>query len=156
MDVRIKCDVGNFKYRVAGAIVKDDKLLMVNICDNGFYCLPGGHIHLGEDSMTAVRREIGEEVGITCKNIQLIALGENFFKGKKGNMHEVCYYYLIEPNENIETNDYDIVENDEGELKPLHFKWCPLNDIESVDFRPAILTQKFKNHNFDFEHFITN
>lgn len=154
MDVKIKSDEGSFKYRVAGAVIKDDKLLMVNICDNGFYCLPGGHIHLGEDSLMGMKREIGEEVGITCKNIELIGLVENFFDGKKGRMHEVCYFYKIEPNEDLNTEDYEIVENDEGELKPLKFKWCPLNEIEKVDFRPKILVDKFKRKNFQFEHFI--
>ena len=95
MDVKIKSDEGCFKYRVAGAVIKDNKLLMVDICDNGFYCLPGGHIHLCEDSLTAIKREIGEEVQITCKTIKLIALAENFFTGKKGQMHEVCYFYMI-------------------------------------------------------------
>ena len=154
MDVKIKSNEGNFKYRVAGAVIKNKKLLMVNICNNGFYCLPGGHIHLGEDSQTAMKREIGEEVGITCKNMKLVSLAENFFKAKKGLMHEVCYFYVIEPNENIATEDYDIVENDEGELKPLHFKWCPLEEIDKVDFRPKNLAEKFKNEDFEFEHFI--
>lgn len=154
MDVRIKSEEGAFKYRVAGVIVKDDKLLMVNICNNGFYCLPGGHIHLGEDSLTAINREIGEEVGITCKSVKLISLIENFFIAKNRKMHEVCYFYLIEPNEDIETKDYDIVENDEGVMKPLHFKWCPLNELETVDFRPNQLVEKLKNKNFELEHFI--
>lgn len=155
MDVKIKSNEGNFKYRVSGAVIKNDKLLMVNICDNGFYCLPGGHIHLGEDSVTAMKREINEEVGITVKSMKLVSLIENFFNGKKGLMHEVNYVYVIEPNEDIETEDYDIVENDEGELKPLHFKWCPLNEIDKVDFRPNTLINKFKSKNFEFEHFIT-
>ena len=81
MDVKIKADEGCYKYRVSGVIVKDNKLLTVNICDNGFYCLPGGHIHLGEDSVTAVNREIKEEVGITCKSVKLLSLIENFFDG---------------------------------------------------------------------------
>lgn len=154
MDVRIKSDEGVFKYRVAGVIVKDNKLLMVNICDNGFYCLPGGHIHLGEDSLTAINREINEEVGITCKSVKLISLTENFFTAKNRKMHEVCYFYLIEPNEDIDTKDYDIVENDEGILKPLHFKWCPLNELDRVDFRPKNLINKLKDYNFEMEHFI--
>ena len=154
MDVKIKSMEGNFKYRVAGAIIKEDKLLMVNICNNGFYCLPGGHIHLGEDSLAAIRREINEEVGITCKSVKLMSLVENFFRSKKGLMHEVCYVYIVEPNEDIETKDYEIVENDEGELKPLKFKWCPLNEIDKENFRPQELKRKFKNKNFDFEHII--
>ena len=50
MDVKIKCDEGNFKMRVSGLIIKNGKLLTVDICENNFYCLPGGHVHLGEES----------------------------------------------------------------------------------------------------------
>ena len=154
MDVRINSDEGIFKYRVAGLIVKDNKVLTVNICNNGFFCLPGGHIHLGENSNVAMRREIGEEVGITCKEIKLVALTENFFQSKKGKMHEVCYTYLIEPNEEMSTEDYEIVENDEGIMKPLQFKWCDIDSLDTIDFRPKILIEKLKNRNFEFEHFI--
>ena len=156
MDVKIKSDEGRFKFRVAGAVVKNNKLLTVKICDNPFYCLPGGHIHLGENSIDAVKREINEEVNITCKNIKLMSLIENFFDGKFGVTHEVCYVYLIEPEEDIKTEDYEVVENDEGELKPLKFKWCDLSEIDTIDFRPQILANKFKTQNFDFEHIITD
>ena len=54
----------------------------------------------------------------------------------------------------METKDYEIVENDEGELKHLHFKWCPLDEIDNIDFRPSELITKFKSRNFDFEHII--
>lgn len=156
MDVKIKSTDGCFKYRVAGVIIKDNKVLMVKMGHNNFYCLPGGHIHLCEDSVTAVIREINEEVGITCKSVKLIALAENFFNVKLGRMHEVCYFYEIEPNEDMKTEDYEIVENDEGQLIPLHFKWCPLNEMDSVDFRPNIIKNKLKNLNLDFEHLIIN
>ena len=154
MDVRIKSDKGAFKYRVAGVVIKDDKLLMVDICNSGFYCLPGGHIHLGEDSYTAVKREINEEIGITCKSTRLISIIENFFKTKNREMHEVCYFFVIEPNEDIPTEDYEIVENDQGELKLLQFKWCPLSELDKVDFRPKNMVNKLKHQNFNFEHFI--
>ena len=154
MDVKIKSNEGAFKYRVSGIIIKDNKLLMVKMGHNNFYCLPGGHIHLGEDSVTAVKREINEEVGITCKSIKLIAFAENFFNVRSGRMHEVCYFYNIEPKEDIKTEDYEIIENDEGQLIPLHFKWCPLNELDSVDFRPSDIKEKLKNLNLEFEHFI--
>ncbi len=155
MDIRIDGEKEAFKMRVAGCVIKDDKLLTVNICDNGFYCLPGGHIHLGESSADAIGREISEEVGISCKSKTLISIIENFFSAKNGKrVHEVCYYYVIEPNEDISTEDYSIVENDEGELKNLEFKWVALNEIDGVDFRPAGLKEQLKNKDFSFKHII--
>ena len=154
MDVKIKTDEANFKMRVAGLIIKDDKLLTVKICDNDFYCLPGGHIHLGESSLEAIKREMSEEVNLTCKSAKLLSVIENFFTGKGKKFHEVCYYYLYEPNEDVQAKDYSYVENDEGELKNLDFKWVSLSDIQSHNFRPSVLKNKLANHNFEFEHII--
>ena len=67
MDVKIKTENEKFKFRVSGVIVKDNKVLGVDICDNGFFCCPGGHVHLGEDTITAIGREMSEETGIDCK-----------------------------------------------------------------------------------------
>jgi len=33
-----------------------------------YYHIPGGHIEIGEDSLTAVTREINEELNLTVKN----------------------------------------------------------------------------------------
>lgn len=155
MDVKIKSNEGNFKMRVAGLVIKEGKLLTVNICNNGFYCLPGGHVHLGESSEEAIKREIGEEVGLTCKNVKMLAFIENFFKSVKNVVtHEVCYFYIVEPNEDIKTEDYSYVENDEGELKNLEFKWFPLDKLTEIDFRPSILAEKLSKGDFEFEHII--
>lgn len=155
MDVKIKVEEGNFKMRVAGLIIKDDKLLTVNICDNGFYCLPGGHIHLGESSLDAIKREMVEEVELSCKDAKLLALVENFFVGKGKKFHEVCYFYLYQPNEDVKSEDYTRIENDEGELKNLEFKWIKLDELDKFDFRPNVLVDKLMNRDFEFEHIIS-
>jgi len=154
MDVKINAEEGKFKYRVSGAVIKDGKLLVVKIAQNQFYCLPGGHIHLGESSLEAIHREIKEEVGITCKSTKLISITENFFNVEKRYMHEVNYFYVVEPNEDIETKDYEIIENDNGEMVPLKFKWVELAKLHTIDFRPEKLITKFESQNFELEHII--
>ena len=155
MDVKIKSDDGNFKMRVAGAIIKDGKLLVVDIANNNFYCLPGGHVHLGESTLDAIKREIKEEIGVDVLNVKFLSVIENFFTNAKGKVvHEVCYYYTVYA-EGVNTNDYTYLENDDGELKELKFKWFKLEDLEKVDFRPKILAEKFASRNFELEHIIT-
>lgn len=154
MDVKIKCEEGKFKMRVAGLIIKEGKLLSVDICNNGFYCLPGGHVHLGESSLEAIEREMGEEVNLTCKKATLLSIIENFFSGEGTKFHEVCYYYLYEPNEEVGVKDYSRIENDEGELKNLDFKWIELEKLKESNFRPFILAEKLSKKDFNFEHII--
>ena len=155
MDVKIKTENEKFKFRVCGVIVKDNKLLAVNICDNGFFCCPGGHVHLGEDTETAIAREIVEETGVDCKREKLLAVIENFFGGKGKVFHEIGFYYLLSPKDlSFETKDFNILENDEGELKNLEFKWIDIDRLDEIDFRPVVIKEKLMKHNFDFEHII--
>ena len=155
MDVKIKSEKFDFKMRVAGCLIKDNKLLTVQICDNGFYCLPGGHVHLGEDSLSAMIREFEEEVNINCNDAKLIEVLETFFYTKEQKIvQEVCYFYLMSTNEEIETKDYTYVENDEGIMRNLEFKWIDIDELHNADFRPEILIDKLQNHNYELEHVI--
>lgn len=63
MDIKVNSIEGRFKFRVCGILEHNGKYLIVKINHNKFYCLPGGHIELGEDTETAVKREMKEELG---------------------------------------------------------------------------------------------
>ena len=155
MDVKIKEKGLRFKLRVSGLLIVDDKLLTVDIANNGFLCCPGGHVHLGEDSETAMNREFSEEVKYNCEVGKCLANIESFFGDENGTVyHEVCYYYLMKPKENVKAEDYVYVENDEGELKELKFKWIKLEDLPKVDFRPRVLGEKLAKRDFEFSHLI--
>ena len=52
-------------------------------------------------------------------------------------------------------SNYTYLENDDGELKELKFKWFNLEDLKGVDFRPKVLAEKLAGRNFNFEHIIT-
>lgn len=44
------------------------------IREAGKWCLPGGHLEIGEDWATAIQREIQEEVGIEITRFQLMGI----------------------------------------------------------------------------------
>lgn len=58
-----------------------------------FYRLIGGGIEFGEDALTALRREIKEELGLEIENCQFLETKENIFEfnGDKG--HEICFVF---------------------------------------------------------------
>jgi len=117
--------------------------------------LPGGHVHVGESSKDSIIREFKEEVNVTCNDIKLISITENFFLNKeKKKVHEICYFYLVDTNDEIEVKDYSCVENDEGIMKNLEFKWIDLNALKDANFRPNILINKLMKKNYEFEHII--
>ena len=142
MDIKIRTDKENFKYRVCGILTHNGKYLGVKIADNKFYCLPGGHIEIGEDTEIAALREMGEELGYPVKVKRLAGIAENFFKGKNDLMfHELGFYYEVEAEnpDDVNAEDYERVEIDKGEPKKLVFKWFTKEKIAQSDFRPPFI-----------------
>ena len=156
MDLKLENENQKLKVRANGVIINDGKVLMCSINNNGFWCCPGGHIHLGEDSKTAVIREINEEVEIKFDDARLITFMESFFAGKNDKrFHELSFYYLMQgrvPEEKVKDYSYD--ENDEGKMVHLEFKWIPLSDIDKFDVRPKDFMQVLKSGDFDRLHHI--
>ena len=68
-DIKLSVQDYKFKYRVSGILIVDNKVLTVKIANNNFYCLPGGHVEMFENTKHAVLREFEEETGIKIENI---------------------------------------------------------------------------------------
>lgn len=158
MDLEITQGNLRLKVRANGIIINEGKVLACTINDNAFWCLPGGHIHLGEDSQTAALREIEEEVGVKFENAQICFIMENFFVGKHDKeYHEIDFYYLMQgeiPKEKLV--DRVIQENDEGKLVRLEFKWLEIDKLDEFDFRPKPLVNLLKSKDFSLKHIIKN
>lgn len=154
IDISIKSEEGKFKYRVCGIIKKDDKILIQKIQGNDFYCLPGGHVELGEDSLSAVKREMLEEVGVHTKNEKLIAMMENMFSDGNKVFHEIGLYFQVETEEDLKAEDYSVEENDKGEMKHLDFKWVTKQELETIDFRPKPIKDLLTAENQSLTHII--
>ena len=150
-DVKISCESGKFKFRVCGILKVNDKYLTVKIGENDFYCLPGGHVELGEDTDSAVLREMKEELGYDIKIVRLVSVIQNFFKTKDNKVfHELGYYYIVEPTNvnNVNLDDYVIIENDKGKEVRLEFKWFTLDELQTARFLPEVLKTQLTNDTF--------
>ena len=153
-DVKFWKDDGAFKLRVCGVIKQGNKFLISN-CDNcEFYGFPGGHVVLGENTDDAVLREVKEETLIDVKISKLLAIVQLFFKRDDGKpFHEICYYYLLEPTTPVNTNNYNLEENDNGVKRYHNFYWLTLEEFENIDIRPAEIKNILKN-NLERQHII--
>ena len=141
MDIKIDSTEGKFKFRVCGILEHNNKYLAVNMNDNGFYCLPGGHVELGEDTDTAVLREMQEELGYPVKIKRMVAFSQNFFEGKGKKFHEIGVYYIVNAvdEKQVNTNDYIREELDKGMVQHLEFKWFTKQELKQIDFRPKFI-----------------
>ena len=153
MNIRIKNDNFDFKFRVSGIFIKDNKILLVDMDDNGFLCLPGGHVELGERTEQALIRELLEETKKKIKIKKYLGVMENYFVNKYSiKIHEICFYYLIDFVENIKLDDFTVFEDDNAKTK-LEYHFIDIKDIDKYDIRPSILKEIVKN-NLEFKHYI--
>lgn len=158
MDLEIDNGDSKLKIRANGVIVHENKVLLCTINKNDFWCCPGGHIHLNEDSKTAVLREIKEEVEVDFDDAKLMIVMESFFPSKRGkHFHEISFYYLMQgeiPENKL--HDWEVDEHDEDKMVHLIFKWFDINELDDIDFRPGNLKQILKDKDYKLKHVIRN
>lgn len=154
--IKMKTGELNFKFRVSGIVIKNNKVLFVDMDDSGFLCLPGGYVELGETTEQACLRELREEVRKDFKIDKYCGVIENFFRNKfNKNIHEISFYYVLTSNDELDTTDFTLMENDKGNDIKLEFKWVDLEKIENYDIRPEFLKKILKN-NLNFNHLVIN
>ena len=152
-DIKFSFGDTKFKYRVSGILIVDNKILTVQINNNGFYCLPGGHVEIMENTEEAILREFYEETGIDIVIDKLLYVTENFLDGKLGHFHELGFYYLLKPKTKVIQKDYLVIEDDKYEKVKLEFKWLEINKLD--DFKPEFLKlELLKNTKKELKHFI--
>lgn len=153
--IRLKTEDFYFKFRCAGLIIKNNKVLVVEMDNNGYYCLPGGYVEVGETTEEAVIRELKEEIGKDVRILGYLGMIENYFTTKSlRRMHEISCYYLMELIEDVPTEDFSLIENDKGYIVKLDFKWIDINEIDNYIIKPKFLKELVKQPNLEFKHLI--
>ena len=79
MDINFKEKDYTFNFRVAALIRHKNKILVEKNDQVDYYGLVGGRCKLGEDSISALKREILEETGEETEYIRSVGMIENFF-----------------------------------------------------------------------------
>jgi 8-oxo-dGTP pyrophosphatase MutT (NUDIX family) len=90
-----------------------------------FYRLLGGGIDFGEDSLTALQREIQEELGVEIKKAILLGVKENIFQYNGNSGHEICFVYqcTLDSEEIYQKDKIQVID------KPGHFAiWLEINE----------------------------
>lgn len=155
--IKIKTNDYNFKFRVSGLIIKNNKLLLVDMDNSGFLCLPGGYVELGETTEEAIKREFIEETKRKVVIEKYLGVVENYFINKYcKKIHEISFYYLINfVDNNIALNDFTLIENDKGQRIKLDFKWIDINKLDNFDVRPFFIKNIIIDK-LEFNHLIFN
>ncbi|OGZ44833.1 MAG: hypothetical protein A3J54_00665 [Candidatus Ryanbacteria bacterium RIFCSPHIGHO2_02_FULL_45_13b] len=113
-------------------IIHEETILLCKPKDGDYYYFPGGHVEFDEDSATALKRELKEEVDADVAHARFIGVWENQFM--QGNMqkHEVNILFearLASPN----------IKNMEDHIESM---WVPLTEFKEAWILPASLKEK--------------
>lgn len=142
-----------FNHRAAGACLNEGHILLQTVEPADFHILPGGRIEMGEDSETALKREMREEIGCEIQVERLLWIVENFFTLGGQNYHEVAFVYAITPEDDkILDPSWRLETTDAG--VEISFRWHPLEEIEKANLKPDFLREALKKLPENVEHLV--
>ena len=142
-DFRTKLNQTVFGVRATALIVKDNCLFVVED-DDGYYTI-GGAIQVNETTEDAVVREVKEELGVTSKAGQLAFVVENRFEQAGIHYHNIEFHYLVDLLEDAPS----VMQED---TKQLPCRWITLDDLHTVDLKPAFLKSALPEWNGQLQH----
>lgn len=137
-----------FRPSVYGLIESNGKILVMKMKSTGKYTLPGGGIEKGETFLTALKREVREEINIGITNEKFFAAKESFFFYNPWNeaWHSLLFFYTCKP-ESLEVVDVEKLSGDETEsTEPM---WLDINSLNPEDFFDGAVSivEKYINAN---------
>lgn len=153
MDCSFKTEQGLFNFRVGAIIKKDNKILVVKSSLDDYYYSIGGRVKLHETLENAILREVFEETGINFEIDYLGYIHENFFTFKRTNekFHEVCFYYVMKNNDNINK----INKFNEEEYSNEALVWIDINELDNYYLFPEFLKKEIFNLKNEVRHFVS-
>ncbi|WP_411841819.1 NUDIX hydrolase [Salinicoccus sp. HZC-1] len=138
MDSGFKSGKNIFRYRVAGIIIEEDKVLLATNNMTSYYYTLSGAVNLGEASEDAAVRVLTEKTNVNFNIKRLLTIVENFFdyefNDTKYEFQEVTFYYLMEPLSKLKLN----LQNDIGGGRTESLHWMPVSEVSANDIRPRV------------------
>ncbi len=152
MDINFKEEGYTFNFRVAALIRNGNKILVEQNKQVDYYGLPGGRCKLGEDSISAIKREMLEETGEEMEYVRSVGILENFFISRYTNSpyHEILIIHVLEfKNKDVYRKD-NIINLEEK--KDAKFYWKEIDKLNKC--KPEIVFKHLNDK--EFFHLINN
>lgn len=158
-DISLRVDRGRFKYRVAGVVIFENKILLVKEDRWDFWYLPGGHAKIFESSTVAIKREIEEELGQKPILDRLLWTTEcmYYFSDENAHHHDLTFYYLMHfpKNSELYLQEHGMGKEEfSNEKTILRYQWFKLDCIDDLYLIPDSLKIMLKNLPEKTEHLI--
>jgi ADP-ribose pyrophosphatase YjhB (NUDIX family) len=134
-DITVDLDGYRFNLRVGAVVTRGDEVLLCRIRDEDWWFLPGGRIKTNESSLTALKRELSEEIGHDFHVIRPLVCSENFFELDGQAFHEICIFY------EVEWTGGPVLYRQDGEEGVEIFHWTSRHDVLDVDLKPSFIKE---------------
>jgi 8-oxo-dGTP pyrophosphatase MutT (NUDIX family) len=134
-DIAAVSDSGSFKFRAAALITRGGLLLLAGTRYEGNRYLPGGKVRLGEDSRTALARELREETSLELQIGDLLHVVEVLRAHADGRArHELMLVYAVPWPDRLPAQAAT-----SNPLPGHRLTWVPSGELESKRFQPRQL-----------------
>ena len=133
MNIDFENDNNRFNARVSAIILNKDKnkVLLFKVEDGrDYFMLPGGRIEFYEDSLTAIKREVMEELGYAI-DFSFCSIQENFVEKENKKISQYCFCYKGVYDGNIESERFVCKDNDEQ-----YFYWIDVDQLSNYKIYP--------------------
>ena len=140
-DISIMIGDTKFNYRVGVIMEYKGKVIIEKGNKVNFGVIPGGRVMTGEDTKSALIREIQEEMhfDISNKEIKLCHIIENFFKMNKRKYHELYFVYelKLDDNDEIVRKTKDDFINYDSECN--YYEFIDIDKLDNEMIKPVVL-----------------
>lgn len=155
MDLTFKDNKHILNIRVAGIIIKDNRVLMVkNLRSDYIYSL-GGRLKFGESARQGVVREVYEETGVHMEIDRLGFIHENFFIGSTPSkmnqqVYEITFYYYMKVPRDFDVKTGTATSDSDGE----QLVWLDWHSDEK--YYPQFFRTELDNPSLEIKHIVTD
>jgi ADP-ribose pyrophosphatase YjhB (NUDIX family) len=149
-DITVMIGEHGFNFRVAAIIECEGKMLLHKPENWDFWNLPGGRVKCGEQTLSAIKRELKEELGVTIEELKLVEVSENFFAWQGKPAHELLFVYkiVVSPDHELYSKqDFPSLDHDD-----MVYHWFEKDEIKNYKCLPELIYKWAERNDFDFEH----
>jgi 8-oxo-dGTP pyrophosphatase MutT (NUDIX family) len=114
-----------------GVLLDGEYVLLARCKGSAVTFLPGGHVHPGEGLVAALKRELREELDISCRVGPYLGAVEHSFTEEDGRHFEINHYFRVQ-GQGLKRS-FDPISREEQ----LEFHWVHQRDLERRHLMPG-------------------
>lgn len=142
------------RFRVAGILMREGKILIQKGITDEEYALPKGHVEMFEKSEETLIREFKEEMNAEITVRKLLWIQERMGEWNNGKHHHICFYYQIDIADESEIPLHGVFHSSYGNDSEIEFSWVGIDKIKEMKFFPVYIKSRLNNLPYGIERFV--